>query len=843
MRHERPSKKDLEKLYQAKGKEALVWYAWRNSMRDLPLLWRVKLRDSWKNDTIKHVFSACRVLIVLGSQPGGGKLSAAADATADATATAADSTTGAAAAFVDGYFDTSIYFTHTSIYFTHTVAFAAAAAAAADYNFLMKSTSAVEEYWFSQPLWRKNEVGQSLKPHNIDRYFKQLLQNLSELDLGFLADDLNLLYQGAGNPTQPHWGQYSENPSDAAFVSAASLHDFIFEASAEVKAVRILLLGPGGAGKTTLADRLQGIDTVAPHKATVGIDYLSYEPLDLNPDEGAFADLDSDDLQLFLWDFGGQTLFHGLHQAFLHENCVYVLVVDSRHEQAPDEWLQQIRHIAQSSSLPPVLLVVNNYDNCHSPQNESRLRQLYGGPLSFHYFQCNKPDDVGLKTFKIKLLTEAKGARHYITKSVLAAGDTLRANLQQNPVIQRDALWAELKNTFSEDKVNDVLKQLESLGYIVPVADGKDDYCLNPTWTIDHAYQFLNLPCVSDKQGLIDKDAFSNAAFALCQEIKEIKGSDYPGVDDDGRRFLHQFLKSSGVCIEMAGSKKLFFPNMASAIEPADYIKSQAVSRPVYEFQLPHFPFGLTARLVNRWMQASKIQITGSDDVWREGFVLRYAKSVAGKENDYLIVRYQFRKAMISVDCIGDHEAVAPLLTEFWQGLKTLIKPIQKEDVIVLPRFDKLILDKRHHLSQLTQWLGDEGRVVKALDTIRQQAKDIQELKQRGDGVVNNINNSGTITGPVVVGGSGNTQTQGDVTFTIEREDHKEILLQAIQKVYEDHRGQMKLEHRERLVTVEKQITEGNLEQSWHKKLQPLLASGANVASIATALAPLCGLF
>lgn len=76
-------------------------------------------------------------------------------------------------------------------------------------------------------------------------------------------------------------------------------------------------------------------------------------------------------MSLYLWDFGGQTIFHGLHSAFFHKNCVYVLVVDSRHEQAPDEWLHQIRHLAGSQAK--VLLVMNWYEGCETRQNETRL--------------------------------------------------------------------------------------------------------------------------------------------------------------------------------------------------------------------------------------------------------------------------------------------------------------------------------------------------------------------------------------------------------------------------------------------------------------------------------------
>jgi len=47
-----PTKEELEQLYKDKGREAVVWYAWRNSLRALPILGRLPLKEVWEEDAV-----------------------------------------------------------------------------------------------------------------------------------------------------------------------------------------------------------------------------------------------------------------------------------------------------------------------------------------------------------------------------------------------------------------------------------------------------------------------------------------------------------------------------------------------------------------------------------------------------------------------------------------------------------------------------------------------------------------------------------------------------------------------------------------------------------------------
>lgn len=65
---ELPTKEELEKLYQEKGHDALVWYAWRNALRILHLLGKISLQQVWQEKTVTNVFAVCWALVLLAQR-------------------------------------------------------------------------------------------------------------------------------------------------------------------------------------------------------------------------------------------------------------------------------------------------------------------------------------------------------------------------------------------------------------------------------------------------------------------------------------------------------------------------------------------------------------------------------------------------------------------------------------------------------------------------------------------------------------------------------------------------------------------------------------------------------
>lgn len=134
--------------------------------------------------------------------------------------------------------------------------------------------------------------------------------------------------------------------------------------------IKVVFLGDGGTGKSHTIARLRnyGGDPVGyVDEATPGIviNDVQYPIGDRN-------------VKLKIWDFGGQEILHSMHQIFLTERTIYVVVVDGRAGTQDDRaryWLNNIRSFAPEA---PVILVLNKLDNdLPADINERDLRKRF----------------------------------------------------------------------------------------------------------------------------------------------------------------------------------------------------------------------------------------------------------------------------------------------------------------------------------------------------------------------------------------------------------------------------------------------------------------------------------
>lgn len=374
------------------------------------------------------------------------------------------------------------------------------AAAKADFTYLM---NAEKIEWMCRPLWSKSEDFY-FKPLDLDRFEKNLTDSLKENELDFLAEDLEVILNGGD--FKSHVGNYFLNLSDSITKDPIALCYAIShrEESEPVKAVRIFLLGSGGAGKTSLAKCLKGEKPTINQATTLGIDYQNNLPINLY-NTLPHLNLDPIPLDMYIWDFGGQAIFHGMHRTFLHENCVYILVVDNRHEQAPEEWLHQIGYLAAAGAK--ILLVTNQYENCNTRQNENRLLRKFKGALnsdSFFYFSCFDPNDDCFRNFANHLIKKCLDSRKDIFSSTLKYKEKLFDYYKSDFFIYERNLKKLINE--NEQKIELILNQLKELGFLFLVKNNSKRFFIKPEWILEYTYKILYSDIIRKNKGLLTID-------------------------------------------------------------------------------------------------------------------------------------------------------------------------------------------------------------------------------------------------------------------------------------------------------------------------------------------------
>ena len=181
--------------------------------------------------------------------------------------------------------------------------------------------------------------------------------------------------------------------------------DFYFrvqdpQATEPLYEAKLLIIGEGGAGKTSLAKKIEDetYQLKSDEKSTEGIDVIQWK---FHLDHGQ-------EFRVNIWDFGGQEIYHQTHQFFLTSRSLYALVADDRKENTDFYyWLKVVELLSDNS---PVFIIKNEKDNRQCAVNE---RELRGEFLNLQEFlPTNLAHNRGLTEIKNKIQQYIKQLPH-----------------------------------------------------------------------------------------------------------------------------------------------------------------------------------------------------------------------------------------------------------------------------------------------------------------------------------------------------------------------------------------------------------------------------------------------
>ncbi|MCP5102669.1 MAG: GTP-binding protein, partial [bacterium] len=162
--------------------------------------------------------------------------------------------------------------------------------------------------------------------------------------------------------------------------------------------VKVLLVGDGGAGKTSLVKRLTGkkFNKNEPQTHGINIDPWIVPVPDGTHKTHGDSNNEIKKIKVNFWDFGGQEIMHSTHQFFLSKRSAYVLVLDGRKDEKTEYWL---KHIESFGGDSPVIVVMNKIDeNPGFKLNHRFLQDKYNNIIGFYRVSCL--ENEGIDTFK-----------------------------------------------------------------------------------------------------------------------------------------------------------------------------------------------------------------------------------------------------------------------------------------------------------------------------------------------------------------------------------------------------------------------------------------------------------
>ncbi|MDQ3907911.1 MAG: ADP-ribosylation factor-like protein, partial [Acidobacteriota bacterium] len=144
------------------------------------------------------------------------------------------------------------------------------------------------------------------------------------------------------------------------------------EKGAPLLELKMLLVGRGGAGKTTLVKRIAGEKPKLKESETHSI---SIRELTLNCERGK--------VKARAWDFGGQEILHATHQFFLSERSLYLLVLEPRTGLAQRDAEYWLKLVETQGGGSPVIVVLNWSHGRRWQVDEVKLRRKFPFVVDF----------------------------------------------------------------------------------------------------------------------------------------------------------------------------------------------------------------------------------------------------------------------------------------------------------------------------------------------------------------------------------------------------------------------------------------------------------------------------
>ncbi len=446
----------------------------------------------------------------------------------------------------------------------------------------------------------------------------------------------------------------------------------------ELNEAKVLVVGQGSVGKTSLIKRIFKGEYNPQENKTDGIDIYRGEEFRV--------EVKGRSVQLNVWDFGGQEIYHATHQFFLTERSLYVLVLDSRldrHENKVDYWLKKIEILGGDS---PILIVGNKIDQHPLDINESELRQKYSSVKNIHPVSCEKKTGIShLKAILIEEIGKLGGINDVLPANWFAVKENLE-NTKDAYISYEKYVEICRENEVDEKQADKLIRTLHELGVVLNFKEHarlQDTNVLNPEWVTQAVYKIIDSGELSLKKGVLTRK--------MLNEILDTR--DYPSYK---QLFIVDMMRKFELCFDIIPDEKFLVPDLLAKEElnTGDWNGSLR-----FEYLYPiYFSSIITRFIVKMHEHISR------ETVWRTGVVLEY--EVGGAVANEALVKADSAARKVLIFIRGHENTRREFLYRirhtFEEIHRTFSKDFAEKDVVERvphPRYPHVVRDYKRLLS------------------------------------------------------------------------------------------------------------------------------------------------
>ncbi len=390
---------------------------------------------------------------------------------------------------------------------------------------------------------------------------------------------------------------------------------------------KLILVGQGEVGKTTLAHRLiygKFKDKIR----TKGIEINQWGISHPSTDET---------IKIKIWDFGGQELYQPTHQFFWTKKSIYLLVWNARKSRNYEQIYRWLYTIDARSGESPIILVMTKADEMDDDLNLRDIKDAF--PQVVSLIKVDSKSGRGIERLKLAIQKEVWQLLPELRATWIPSWLEVRKKLEND---SRDKIsFEEFKvicQTLEGDnqEIDRLDKYLHDLGIILHYRQAKlsleSVVILNPGWATKAVYAVLDAELIKHQNGILYPH---NLPALLDQKY-------YPSID---YQLLLDLMQRYEIAFKLEGQDAYLIPAHLPSNEPE--FNWNMDENLIFSYSYDFLPSGIFSRFISSVHHYIIKDKHNQHLAWGDGVIIEW-------ENTLALIRVNRLEKIVNINVVGN---------------------------------------------------------------------------------------------------------------------------------------------------------------------------------------------